>query len=76
MTKPTKNSPGHNAYDEAWYRQPILWLGAAIFAASLAGCIWLIVLAMQNPDVLTHTPNQAILGVPADAPATAHSTNR
>ena len=31
----------------AWYRQPVLWLGAAVFAASMAGCIWIIVMLVQ-----------------------------
>lgn len=61
-------------HDEAWYRQPILWLGAFILAASLAGCIWMIVLAMQNPDELTHEPERAVLGVPVSRPATTASS--
>ena len=28
-----------------WYQQPILWLGALIFAASLIGCMVMIVVA-------------------------------
>lgn len=35
----------------AWYRQPVLWLGAVIFAASLAGCIWTIVLGSRHADL-------------------------
>lgn len=35
----------------AWYRQPVLWLGAAILAASLAGCVWMIVLGSRHVDV-------------------------
>lgn len=35
----------------AWYRQPVLWLGAAILAASLAGCVWMIVLGARHADV-------------------------
>jgi len=34
----------------AWYRQPVLWLGAAIFAASLFACIATIVLATRHAD--------------------------
>lgn len=34
----------------AWYRQPVLWLGAAILIASLAGCIWMIVLGARHAD--------------------------
>lgn len=35
----------------AWYRQPVLWVGAAILAASLAGCVWMIVLGAQHADL-------------------------
>ena len=34
-----------------WFRQPVLWLGALIFAASLLGCIATIVLAWRHADV-------------------------
>ncbi|HHX82915.1 MAG TPA: hypothetical protein GX696_08045 [Pseudomonadaceae bacterium] len=33
-----------------WYRQPIVWLAAVLFAASLAGCVWLIVMAQRYGD--------------------------
>ncbi|MCX7515030.1 hypothetical protein [Frateuria sp. STR12] len=36
---------------DAWYRQPVLWLGAVILVASLAGCIWTIVLSSRYADV-------------------------
>ena len=35
---------------DAWFRQPVLWLGAAIFVATLAGCVVMIVLASRYPD--------------------------
>jgi hypothetical protein len=34
----------------AWFRQPVVWLGALILAASIAGCVVMIVLAMRFPD--------------------------
>jgi len=34
----------------AWYRQPVAWLGIAVLAASLAGCVWLIVLGLRHAD--------------------------
>ena len=37
----------HGARGERWYRQPVLWLAAAILLASIAGCIGLIVLASR-----------------------------
>jgi hypothetical protein len=33
---------------EPWYRPPVVWLGAAILLASLAGCIALIVAASSG----------------------------
>ncbi|MCC7330106.1 MAG: hypothetical protein IT484_08145 [Gammaproteobacteria bacterium] len=35
---------------ERWYRQPIIWLGALILTASLAGCLLLIVLGERYAD--------------------------
>jgi len=36
---------------DAWFRQPVLWLGVAIFVASLLGCVITIVIATRNADV-------------------------
>jgi hypothetical protein len=30
---------------DAWFRQPVVWIGAAVFAASLLGCVVMIVIA-------------------------------
>jgi hypothetical protein len=54
--------------NEAWYRQPVLWLGMVIFAASLAGCIWLITVSLRHDETPQHRV-QSILGVPVAAPA-------
>ncbi|MFA7664679.1 MAG: hypothetical protein WCY32_01005 [Burkholderiaceae bacterium] len=35
---------------DSWYRQPVVWLGTLILAAVLAGCVWMIVMAMRYPD--------------------------
>lgn len=35
----------------AWYRQPVAWLGVLVLAASLAGCVWMIVLGARYADV-------------------------
>ncbi len=56
-----------------WLRQPLFWLGALILAASLAGCLWMIVLASRHPDPPLDTPGGQILrmplgGQPAGAP--------
>ncbi|MDR2213871.1 MAG: hypothetical protein LBE21_09640, partial [Pseudomonadales bacterium] len=55
-----------------WYHQPILWLGLVLFAASLAGCIWLIVLAERHADPPVPT-DAALFDVPL-APAAAESS--
>jgi hypothetical protein len=50
----------------AWYHQPVLWLGIAVFVASLAGCVWLIVVSIRYADTPLST-SHAVLGVPASA---------
>jgi len=37
-----------NPVGEPWYRPPVMWLGAAILLAVLAGCISLIVVASSG----------------------------
>ena len=34
----------------AWHTVPVVWLGIALAAASIAGCIVTIVLAVRQPD--------------------------
>ncbi|HKE40341.1 MAG TPA: hypothetical protein VKG21_10920 [Casimicrobiaceae bacterium] len=34
----------------AWFRQPVVWLGALILAATIVGCMAMIVLAWRYPD--------------------------
>lgn len=50
----------------AWYHQPVLWLGIAIFVASLAGCVWLIVVSVRYADTPLDTSSQAVFGVPVN----------
>lgn len=45
-------------------RQPVVWLGSAIFLASLAGCVLMIVLGTTAPDPPVPTPRGEILKVP------------
>lgn len=52
-----------------WYRQPVLWLGAAVFVASLAGCVWMIALGARHADVAVDAPHP-VFGVPARSHAT------
>jgi len=55
----------------AWYRQPVLWLGAVIFAASLAGCVWMIVLGAHHADTPLAT-SHTVFGVPVSARSGPH----
>ena len=51
----------------AWYRQPIVWLGVTLFVASLAGCVWIIVVAAHHPDVPVEHAGSGLFGVPSEA---------
>jgi sugar phosphate permease len=48
----------------AWFQQPVVWLGAAILVASIAGCIVTIVLAMRHADTPVETGSGTILKIP------------
>ncbi|MCC6716070.1 MAG: hypothetical protein IT496_12615 [Gammaproteobacteria bacterium] len=48
----------------SWYSQAVVWLGIAVFAASLAGSVWLIVLGARYDDARIPTGHQ-VFGVPA-----------
>lgn len=47
-----------------WYRQPVAWLGAALFVALLAGCIAMIVVASRYPDDALPASGDRVLKVP------------
>jgi hypothetical protein len=65
MQQPRPPAESAPAPADAWYRQSIVWLGAAILAASLAGCIWMIVLGARYDDApLENTPVHALLNMP------------
>ena len=50
----------------AWYRQPVAWLGVVLFVASLAGCVWIIVVASHHPDAPVENDG-GLFGVPSAA---------
>ena len=50
---------------ERWYRLPIAWLGMAVFLASIAGCIGVIVLASRYADEPLPVAGERLLKVPA-----------
>lgn len=57
---------------DAWYRHPLLWLGSFILLASLAGCIWMIVMATRYPDPPLDIGEQQTFRMPLEsAPAPA-----
>ncbi|HKU85391.1 MAG TPA: hypothetical protein VJV77_03550 [Casimicrobiaceae bacterium] len=57
------------AAGDAWWRQPVLWLGAAILLVSLAGCIVMLMLAARHADAPLPTAGVEILRVPVAHPA-------
>jgi hypothetical protein len=67
--------PRNNAQASlAWYRLPVVWLGILVFAASLAGCAWIIAASMQYRDEPLPVTAHSVMGVPAHAhPAPASS---
>ena len=48
----------------AWFRQPVVWLGALIFLVSLLACIAMIVLASRHADVPVETVGPKVMKVP------------
>jgi hypothetical protein len=52
-----------------WYRQSILWLGAAIFIASLAGCIGMVLLGARYADEPLPVSSEQLLKMPTAHPA-------
>lgn len=51
-----------------WYRQPVLWLGAVLLAASLGGCVLMIVLGARYADEPLPTAGQ-VFKIPLARPA-------
>ena len=49
----------------AW-RQPVVWLGAAVFLASLIGCVVIIVLAGRHDDPQAGAGVEHLLKMPVD----------
>jgi hypothetical protein len=72
----TPAMPADRARD-AWYRQPILWLGALLLAASLGGCIGMIVLGLRHADEALPTGGQLFkipLARPTPPPPPEHGS--
>lgn len=57
-----------------WYRVPVAWLGLVVFAASIAGCVWMITTSIQYRDEPVPAAAHSVFGVPVRAhPAPASS---
>ncbi|MEO7073386.1 MAG: hypothetical protein ABI300_10655 [Rhodanobacter sp.] len=54
-----------------WYRQGVVWLGVAVFVASIAGCVWIITVGLRHADTPVQTGRAAVFGVPAAAHSAA-----
>ncbi|HEX7338968.1 MAG TPA: hypothetical protein VF271_03440 [Rhodanobacteraceae bacterium] len=59
---------------EAWYHQPIAWLGILVFLSLLAGCVVTVIIATRYTDHPQHGNARTLLGVPL--PATSGSAAR
>ena len=57
---------------QRWYRLPVLWLGAAVLLASIAGCISMIVLASRYPDEPVAFAGDELLKVPQAREPASH----
>ena len=66
-----RTEPSRIGAGARWYQQPILWLGIAVFIASMAGCVWIIVASARSADIPLET-SHTVFGVPASA----HSSQR
>jgi hypothetical protein len=55
----------------AWSRQPVVWLGALILAASIVGCVVTIVLALRFPDPPVETHGGQAMTAPLQRSADA-----
>jgi hypothetical protein len=51
-------------HDAAWLRQPVVWLGALILAASIVGCVVTIMLALRFPDPPVDVVGDKAMSVP------------
>ena len=61
MRKAVSDRPGPGA---RWYRQPIIWLVFALFAAVVASCIAMIVLGARHADEPLPDVGEQVFKVP------------
>jgi hypothetical protein len=60
----------------AWYRLPILWLGAIIFSASVAGCVLMILLGSRHADESLPDAGMTLLKMPLGPSAPSRDPSR
>jgi hypothetical protein len=60
----------------AWYRLPILWLGALIFSASVAGCVLMILLGSRHDDEPLPDAGMTLLKMPLGSSAPSRDQSR
>jgi hypothetical protein len=76
MGSRTRSSPGpdlaRGGERGAWWREPLVWLAAVVFVASVAASAWTIVVAARHADEPLPTHGRSVIGVPvAHAPGAA-----
>jgi hypothetical protein len=72
----TRRPPARNDVDVtrdtgAWFRQPVVWLGATILVVSLGACIATIVIASRHADAPVEAGGGRVMGVPLGDGVTA-----
>lgn len=65
---PTRDPRGRQR-PGVWWRQGVVWWGIAVFVASMAGCVWLIVVAQRYADPPIPVAGTQVLSVPLTRPA-------
>ncbi len=74
--RPIRTEPRETAAAVDWHDVPVLWLAIALFAASLAGCVLMIVLGARHVDVALPTAGGEIMKMPlARAPPASQPGN-
>lgn len=68
VSRPRSSELGARDAGSAWYRQSIVWVGAVVLAASIAGCVWLIVIAERYVDPPLPATGLQILKMPLTRP--------
>lgn len=60
-----------SAGSASWYHQPVVWLAATLLAATLAGCVAMIVLGLRYADEPLPLESGQVFKVPRALPTEA-----